>query len=50
MLLISLRAVVIPRLSFTAKQLAILDGAAASPFTMEFIGGTFRDSKSTYSV
>jgi hypothetical protein len=32
MLLIPLRAVVIPRLSFTAEELAILDGPAASPF------------------
>ncbi|KAJ7246395.1 HCO3 transporter family-domain-containing protein [Mycena rebaudengoi] len=40
MLLIPLRAVVIPRLSFTAEELAILDGPAASPFTMESVGGT----------
>ena len=32
MLLIPLRAVVIPRLPFTEEELAILDGPTASPF------------------
>ncbi|KAJ7465303.1 HCO3 transporter family-domain-containing protein [Mycena latifolia] len=40
MLLIPLRVLVIPRLSFTPEELAILDGPAASDFTMESVGGT----------
>ncbi|KAG7088626.1 hypothetical protein E1B28_012599 [Marasmius oreades] len=40
MLLIPLRAVIIPRLPFTDEELAILDGPTASPFTMESVGGT----------
>ncbi|KAJ6584664.1 HCO3 transporter family-domain-containing protein [Mycena capillaripes] len=40
MLLIPLRVLVVPRLSFTPEELAILDGPAASPFTMESVGGT----------
>ncbi|KAJ7366550.1 HCO3 transporter family-domain-containing protein, partial [Mycena albidolilacea] len=39
MLLIPLRVVVVPRLPFTLEELAILDGPAASPFTMESVGG-----------
>ncbi|KAF8158230.1 HCO3 transporter family-domain-containing protein [Crassisporium funariophilum] len=40
MLLLPLRTLVIPRLSFTMEELAILDGPTASPFTMESVGGT----------
>jgi len=40
MLLIPLRVLVVPRLPFTPEELAILDGPAASPFTMESVGGT----------
>ncbi|KAJ6557218.1 bicarbonate transporter [Mycena vulgaris] len=40
MLLIPLRVFVVPRLSFTPEELAILDGPTASPFTMESVGGT----------
>ncbi|KAJ7505570.1 HCO3 transporter family-domain-containing protein [Mycena galericulata] len=40
MLLIPLRVLVVPRLSFTPEELAILDGPTASPFTMESVGGT----------
>ncbi|KAJ7695721.1 HCO3 transporter family-domain-containing protein [Mycena rosella] len=40
MLLIPLRVFVVPRLSFTPEELAILDGPAASDFTMESVGGT----------
>ncbi|KAJ7920837.1 HCO3 transporter family-domain-containing protein [Mycena leptocephala] len=40
MLLIPLRVLVVPRLSFTPEELAILDRPAASPFTMESVGGT----------
>ncbi|KAF9493545.1 hypothetical protein BDN71DRAFT_1450240 [Pleurotus eryngii] len=40
MLLIPLRTLVIPRMPFTAEELAILDGPTASPFTMESVGGT----------
>ncbi|KAJ7808864.1 anion exchanging protein [Mycena olivaceomarginata] len=39
MLLIPLRVLVVPRLPFTLEELAILDGPAASPFTMESVGG-----------
>ncbi|KAJ7645644.1 HCO3 transporter family-domain-containing protein [Mycena polygramma] len=40
MLLIPLRVLIVPRLPFTPEELAILDGPAASPFTMESVGGT----------
>ncbi|KAJ7202826.1 HCO3 transporter family-domain-containing protein [Mycena pura] len=40
LLLIPLRVLLIPRLSFTPEELAILDGPTASPFTMESVGGT----------
>ncbi|EMD39677.1 hypothetical protein CERSUDRAFT_103670 [Gelatoporia subvermispora B] len=40
LLLVPLRAVVVPRLPFTGEELAILDGPTASPFTMESVGGT----------
>ncbi|KAF8895312.1 HCO3 transporter family-domain-containing protein [Infundibulicybe gibba] len=40
MLLIPLRMVIVPRLPFTAEELAILDGPTASPFTMESVGGS----------
>ncbi|KAF4617309.1 hypothetical protein D9613_006003 [Agrocybe pediades] len=40
MLLLPLRSLVIPRLPFTAEELAILDGPTASPFTMASVGGT----------
>ncbi|KAJ7043835.1 HCO3 transporter family-domain-containing protein [Mycena alexandri] len=40
MLLIPLRVLVVPRLPFTPEELAILDGPAASSFTMESVGGT----------
>ncbi|KAF8208598.1 HCO3 transporter family-domain-containing protein [Mycena galopus ATCC 62051] len=39
MLLIPVRVLVVPRLPFTLEELAILDGPAASPFTMESVGG-----------
>ncbi|KAJ7242867.1 HCO3 transporter family-domain-containing protein [Mycena haematopus] len=39
MLLIPMRVLVIPRLPFTPEELGILDGPAASPFTMESVGG-----------
>ncbi|KAI0051460.1 anion exchanging protein [Auriscalpium vulgare] len=39
LLLIPLRTIVVPRLPFTAEELAILDGPTASPFTMESVGG-----------
>ncbi|KAF9485882.1 hypothetical protein BDN70DRAFT_870804 [Pholiota conissans] len=40
MFLLPVRTLFIPRLSFTREELAILDGPAASPFTMESVGGT----------
>ncbi|KAF7299311.1 hypothetical protein MIND_00880100 [Mycena indigotica] len=40
MLLVPLRVLLVPRLSFTPEELAILDGPTASPFTMESVGGT----------
>ncbi|OCH91093.1 hypothetical protein OBBRIDRAFT_729449 [Obba rivulosa] len=40
LLLVPLRAVVVPHLPFTDEELAILDGPTASPFTMESVGGT----------
>ncbi|GLB38273.1 putative anion exchange family protein [Lyophyllum shimeji] len=40
MLLIPLRVFLIPRLPFTAEELAILDRPTASPFTMESVGGS----------
>jgi hypothetical protein len=55
MLLVPLRVFVVPRLGFTAEELAVLDGPAASPFvsrskalvecanndqTMESVGGS----------
>ncbi|KIM43231.1 hypothetical protein M413DRAFT_444039 [Hebeloma cylindrosporum] len=39
MLLLPLRTLVIPKMPFTSEELAILDGPAASPFTMESVGG-----------
>ncbi|KAG2010109.1 anion exchange family protein [Coprinopsis cinerea AmutBmut pab1-1] len=41
MLLLPVRIWLIPRLSFTSEELAILDGPTASPFTMESVGGSF---------
>ncbi|KAE9407396.1 hypothetical protein BT96DRAFT_809571 [Gymnopus androsaceus JB14] len=41
MALIPIRTLVIPRLPFTAEELAVLDGPTASPFTMESVGGSF---------
>ncbi|KAJ3731463.1 HCO3 transporter family-domain-containing protein [Lentinula guzmanii] len=40
MALIPIRTLLVPRLSFTAEELAILDGPTASPFTMESVGGS----------
>ncbi|KIM78505.1 hypothetical protein PILCRDRAFT_98396 [Piloderma croceum F 1598] len=40
LLLVPLRAIVVPRLPFTDEELAILDGPTASPFTMESVGGS----------
>ncbi|KAG1797864.1 HCO3 transporter family-domain-containing protein [Suillus plorans] len=40
LLLVPLRAYVIPRLPFTQEELSILDGPTASPFTMESVGGS----------
>ncbi|KIM51710.1 hypothetical protein SCLCIDRAFT_142691 [Scleroderma citrinum Foug A] len=39
LLLIPVRTLLIPRLSFTSEELTILDGPTASPFTMESVGG-----------
>ncbi|KAK8850391.1 hypothetical protein IAR55_004309 [Kwoniella newhampshirensis] len=39
MLLVPLRVLIVPHLGFTEEELAILDGAVASPFTMESVGG-----------
>ncbi|WWC92161.1 uncharacterized protein L201_007115 [Kwoniella dendrophila CBS 6074] len=40
MLLVPLRVLIVPHLGFTEEELAILDGAVASPFTMESVGGS----------
>ncbi|KAF5382704.1 hypothetical protein D9615_002816 [Tricholomella constricta] len=40
MLLLPLRVFIVPRLPFTAEELAILDQPTASPFTMESVGGS----------
>ncbi|KAG1898217.1 HCO3 transporter family-domain-containing protein [Suillus fuscotomentosus] len=40
LLLVPLRAYIIPRLPFTQEELSILDGPTASPFTMESVGGS----------
>ncbi|WVQ63158.1 uncharacterized protein L199_001309 [Kwoniella botswanensis] len=40
MLLVPLRILIVPRLGFSEDELAILDGAVASPFTMESVGGS----------
>ncbi|TCD65497.1 hypothetical protein EIP91_002545 [Steccherinum ochraceum] len=40
LLLVPVRTLLVPRLPFTAEELAILDGPTASPFTMESVGGT----------
>ncbi|OCF39812.1 anion transporter [Kwoniella heveanensis CBS 569] len=40
MLLVPLRVLIVPHLSFTDEELGILDGAVASPFTMESVGGS----------
>ncbi|WWC98720.1 hypothetical protein V866_005613 [Kwoniella sp. B9012] len=40
MLLVPLRILIVPRLGFSEEELAILDGAVASPFTMESVGGS----------
>nr|XP_018259912.1 anion transporter [Kwoniella dejecticola CBS 10117]OBR82070.1 anion transporter [Kwoniella dejecticola CBS 10117] len=40
MLLVPLRVLVVPHLGFTEEELGILDGAVASPFTMESVGGS----------
>ncbi|WVW80985.1 hypothetical protein I302_102976 [Kwoniella bestiolae CBS 10118] len=40
MLLVPLRILLVPRLGFSEEELAILDGAVASPFTMESVGGS----------
>ncbi|KAI6144909.1 hypothetical protein BKA82DRAFT_1002689 [Pisolithus tinctorius] len=39
LLLVPVRTLLIPRLSFTPEELSILDGPTASPFTMESVGG-----------
>ncbi|KAL7420587.1 hypothetical protein Q5752_004538 [Cryptotrichosporon argae] len=39
MLLVPVRALLVPRLGFTPDELAILDGPVASPFTMESVTG-----------
>ncbi|KAI0262448.1 HCO3 transporter family-domain-containing protein [Gloeopeniophorella convolvens] len=39
LLLVPLRALVVPRLPFTPEELAILDGPTASPFTMQSVSG-----------
>ena len=41
LLLVPLRALVIPRLSFTPEELAILDGPTASPFVSRSLGVLF---------
>ncbi|KAF8755067.1 HCO3- transporter family [Rhizoctonia solani] len=40
MLLVPIRTLVIPRLPFTDRELAVLDGPTASPFTMASVGGS----------
>ncbi|WWC72448.1 uncharacterized protein I206_106410 [Kwoniella pini CBS 10737] len=40
MLLVPLRVLIVPHLGFTEEELGILDGAVASPFTMESVGGS----------
>ncbi|KAH8085946.1 anion exchanging protein [Cristinia sonorae] len=40
LLLVPVRTLLVPKLPFTAEELAILDGPTASPFTMESVGGT----------
>ncbi|KAJ3556952.1 hypothetical protein NM688_g1745 [Phlebia brevispora] len=40
LLLVPIRTLLIPRLPFTAEELAILDGPTASAFTMESVGGS----------
>ncbi|KIJ19399.1 hypothetical protein PAXINDRAFT_69273, partial [Paxillus involutus ATCC 200175] len=40
LLLVPVRTLIIPRLSFTPEELSILDGPTASPFTMESVGGS----------
>ncbi|OWZ59828.1 anion transporter [Cryptococcus neoformans c45] len=40
MLLVPLRWFLVPRLGFTEEELGILDGAVASEFTMESVGGS----------
>ncbi|WVQ86061.1 hypothetical protein IAT38_008229 [Cryptococcus sp. DSM 104549] len=40
MLLVPLRVLVVPHLGFSEEELGILDGAVASPFTMESVGGS----------
>ncbi|KAI6144219.1 hypothetical protein BKA82DRAFT_2383717 [Pisolithus tinctorius] len=39
-LLVPVRTLLIPRLPCTPKELSILDGPTASPFTMESVGGS----------
>ncbi|KAL1408759.1 hypothetical protein Q8F55_005572 [Vanrija albida] len=39
MLLVPVRLWIVPHLGFRADELAVLDGAVASPFTMESVGG-----------
>ncbi|KAG6337181.1 hypothetical protein ID866_1895 [Astraeus odoratus] len=40
LLLVPIRTLLIPQLSFTPEELSILDGPTASPFTMESVGGS----------
>ncbi|KAK4688637.1 boron transporter, partial [Tremellales sp. Uapishka_1] len=40
MLLVPLRVLIVPRLGFTEKELGILDGPTAGPFTMASVGGS----------
>ncbi|OCF31759.1 anion transporter [Kwoniella heveanensis BCC8398] len=40
MLLVPLRVLIVPHLGFSDEELGILDGAVASPFTMESVGGS----------
>ncbi|WVF67972.1 hypothetical protein IAT40_002734 [Kwoniella sp. CBS 6097] len=40
MLLVPLRVLIVPHLGFSEEELGILDGAVASPFTMESVGGS----------
>ncbi|MCJ1284347.1 hypothetical protein MMC26_003678 [Xylographa opegraphella] len=49
LLLVPIRTFLLPKY-FTREELSILDGPAASPFTMESVGGNYEESESTTPV